>query len=241
MHKHLWNWHRRVGALVAVVVIILCVTGIGLNHTDQLGLGHRHVQADWILDWYGIETPESARVIQAGDTRVSLLGDHLYAGDKFIGAPHSELVGATLTDGLLVIVTGSQLLLLTHELELVEQIGVVDGLPAGIVRMGTTDQDQILLETASGLWAADKQLLGWTPGADAADTRWIEAGELHGEEIAAVAGDYRGRILSWERVFLDAHSGRLLGAAGPIIMDLVALMMLALSGSGLWLWSRRLR
>lgn len=43
-----------------------------------------------------------------------------------------------------------------------------------------------------------------------------------------------------ERVILDLHSGRLLGNYGVYFSDIVALLMVFLAGSGLWLWSMRL-
>ncbi|MCJ7558549.1 MAG: PepSY domain-containing protein [Gammaproteobacteria bacterium] len=240
MHKHLWTWHRRIGALLAFVVIILSVSGIALNHTEQFRLDQRHVQADWVLDWYGIKVPEQAQAVTVNQTRIALLGDHLYAGDKFIGAPYSELLGARWNGQVIAVVAGAEMLLLTADLELVEKITAADGLPAGIEALGGNDQ-RLLVRTPEGIWQADEQLLGWTQLAVETPAQWSAGQPMSGKQIDALRQDYRGRILTWERIFLDVHSGRFLGAAGPILADLVALMLLGLAGSGLWMWSRRVR
>lgn len=240
MHKLLWTWHRRIGALLAIVVIILSITGIALNHTEQFRLDQRHVQADWVLDWYGIAVPEQARVVSVNQTRITLLGDHLYAGDSLIGAPYSELLGAHWNGQVIAVATGAEMLLLTTDLELVERMTTADGLPAGIEALGSHGQ-HLIVRTADGLWQADEQLLGWSLVAVDTPVQWSGSELVSGTTIAPLLQDYRGRILTWERVFLDLHSGRFLGNAGPILADLVALMLLGLAGSGLWMWSRRVR
>ena len=133
MHKLLWTWHRRIGAFLAIVVVILSISGIALNHTEQFRLDQRHVQADWILDWYGIAVPEQAQVTPVNQIRITLLGDHLYAADKFIGAPYSDLLGAHWNGQVIAVVVGADLLLLTAQLELVEQVSVAGGLPPGTI------------------------------------------------------------------------------------------------------------
>lgn len=241
MHKHLWNWHRRLGAIIAVVVIFLCISGIALNHTETFKLDQRHVQAGWLLDWYGIDAPTEAWAVQVNGTRILLLGDHLYADDKLIAAPYSALHGAASTGQLLVIAAGAEMLLLTPDLTLVERMTVSDGLPADIQAVGNDAENRVAVATPEGLWVADSQLLGWEPAADDKQITWLEAPVQTTEQLEGIREHYRGRIMNWERVFLDIHSGRILGSAGPILMDLVALMLLGLAGSGLWLWSRRIR
>jgi len=242
MNRQLWIWHRRVGAAVAVMVILLCLTGIALNHTESLGLDERHVSAGWLLDWYGIQAPDSGMAMQAGGAEVILFGDHLYADGRLIGAPFSTLQGAVMIDGFLAIAAGGEVLLLDADLELVERLSAADGIPPGILALGRAGNGELVVRDDAGtVWQADDQMLDWHLAGEPLTLAWPAVERASSAQLAALTDDYRGRILNLERVLLDLHSGRLFGGMGPLLMDAVALMMLALAGSGLWLWLRSRR
>jgi uncharacterized iron-regulated membrane protein len=57
--------------------------------------------------------------------------------------------------------------------------------------------------------------------------------------MAVLLESFRGRGLTLERLILDLHSGRIFGAYGIYVMDAAAIVLLWLSGSGLWVWWRR--
>jgi len=242
MHKQLWIWHRRVGAAVAVMVILLCVTGIALNHTERLGLDRHHVGAAWLLDWYGIEAPDQAMSVRAAGHEVTLLGDHLYVDATLVDAPYTSLQGAAMTDDMLVVGAGGTVLLLTPELDLVERLGPADGLPPGLQALGLAGNGAVVARDDTGtVWQADEQLLSWHLAGQPLTLHWPDLVRTGEARVNALAADYRSRVLTAERVLLDLHSGRLFGSFGPLLMDAVALMMLVLSGSGLWLWTRSRR
>ncbi|MBL1432554.1 MAG: hypothetical protein COB94_003805 [Gammaproteobacteria bacterium] len=44
--------------------------------------------------------------------------------------------------------------------------------------------------------------------------------------------------ISWERMLLDLHSGRVFGRYGIYVMDFAAIGLLVLSCTGLWIWLR---
>ena len=46
-------------------------------------------------------------------------------------------------------------------------------------------------------------------------------------------------MLTFERVLLDLHSGRIFGRAGPLVMDAAAVLFIALALTGFWMWLRR--
>ena len=67
--KSLYVWHRWVGLVAALFVIVLAVTGLALNHTEELQLDARHVRTAWLLDWYGISLPDEVPAWRAGGLR----------------------------------------------------------------------------------------------------------------------------------------------------------------------------
>ena len=55
----------------------------------------------------------------------------------------------------------------------------------------------------------------------------------------SIIDGYQGQEITWERIVLDLHSGRIAGDIGVLIMDLAALFLGYLALSGAWLYWRR--
>ncbi len=235
--RMLWAWHRRLGVVVAVLVMLLSGTGIALNHTESLGLDECYVGPGWLLDWYGVQAPEAGFGFEAGPARITLLGDHLYADTTLVGEPFNALHGAVALDGLVVVAVDRDVLLLTPEFELVERLDRYEGVPADLRGVGVTAEERVVLRTEQGLWVADADFLSWTSIPERNDVRWAAPEEVPGELLATLRGEFRGRMLTLERALLDLHSGRLFGRFGPLVMDLAAILMAVLALSGFWLWS----
>ncbi len=239
-HKVFWTWHRRVGIVAALLVLVLSITGIALNHTEGLRLDERHVRSAWLLDWYGIEIPTEATSFPLDPGRISLLGDRLYLGQQFLPGLHDELVGAVSLDGLIVAVVDGDVLILTRDGNVVDRLGGENGVPDGITAIGKRHDGAALIRAADGVYATDQELLGWSRlDAGAADVAWARPDAIDEALLDAMRRDYRGRILTLERVLLDLHSGRIFGSAGPYVMDAAAVLLILLALTGSWLWLGR--
>ena len=57
--RSLYIWHRYMGLAAALFVIVLAVTGLALNHTQELGLDSNYVKSGALLNWYGVQAPEN--------------------------------------------------------------------------------------------------------------------------------------------------------------------------------------
>ena len=66
-------WHRRIGLLALVLVIILAITGIMLNHTEKLNLDNTFINNSLLLSWYGIEPEEEPISFRIKNS----MGDHV--------------------------------------------------------------------------------------------------------------------------------------------------------------------
>jgi len=66
------------GVSAAIIILIVAVTGLLLNHTEDFQFDSEYIQTDWILDWYGIEAPHTMQTFLAGDRYITLMGEHLY-------------------------------------------------------------------------------------------------------------------------------------------------------------------
>ena len=111
-------------------------------------------------------------------------------------------------------------------------------MPAAIGAIGITDKKKLAVKSANGIYSADKDLLIWQKD-PLAITVWNDASALPDKLQQRLLEKYRGKGLSIERVILDLHSGRLLGTGGVYFMDFVAVLLVFLASSGLWIWTVR--
>ncbi len=233
--KSLYVWHRWVGLVAALFVIVLAGTGLALNHTEALELDSRHVRSAWLLDWYGISLPDTVPAWHAGDHWISQWERHLYLDSRDLGEhPEGRLHGAVADGDWLIVALEHALLLLTADGQLVEKLPQSE-LPGGLRGVALVHGRPVLI-TSAGHFMSDDDLVSWQPLPDAAVSP-VAPAALPAELSEGIAGQWRGNGLTLERVLLDVHSGRILGQAGVYLMDAAAalLLFLSLSGGGIWI------
>ncbi|RMG57833.1 MAG: PepSY domain-containing protein [Gammaproteobacteria bacterium] len=233
--RSVFLWHRYLGLLAALFVIVLAVTGILLNHTDELKLNEKRVDTPWLLQWYGIPQPKLTQAM-AGDHRLISDGERLRVDDRSLVLPVPGRMTAALEhEGLLLVGRRDDLLLVTPEGEL------IDRLELPVSALAHDPQGRILVKNRQGTFLLDAELSNWQPASTPASPDWQQAEPLDLARQPEIARRWRGRGLPLERVLLDVHSGRILGSWGVWLMDAAALVMLFLAVSGSWIWIDRKR
>lgn len=240
--RSLYVWHRYMGLSAALVAVLVAATGILLNHTEEFEFDSRHVQADWILDWYGIAPPAELLSFPIGERHVTLMGEHLYLDRKEIDGEYRDLVGALAMGEVLVVGVSNSILLLTPRGELIERLRSEDGVPAGMKRIGTDGSDSLVVQGSHDLYRSDRDFLRWERAeVPAASIRWAQPGALDPQLKSSLQQHFRGEVLPLERLLLDLHSGRFFGSLGPWVVDAAALLITLLALSGTWIWLKRRR
>lgn len=230
-------WHRRIGLVALVLVIILAVTGIALNHTEQFGLDENFVDSEWILDWYGLQPEGEPVSYPAGAHAITQWQQQVFFDNKVITSSTQSLRGAIRAEQFIVLAFDSELLLLSPGGELVERIPTSTSF-SNTRRLGMKYQRPVI-ETAEPLYyMADEHIIDWDVIINE-DISWSQADPVDATQRASLLQAFRGSGLSMERVILDLHSGRIFGGWGIYLMDAAALALLWLSLSGLWVWWRR--
>lgn len=235
----LWRWHRRLGLLAALFALVLAGSGIVLNHTAELGLDRAFVDSPWLRQAYGDRSTD-LRAFELGGHWLSRAANGRVYFDAVEVAPcRGDLVGALSTGPLLLAGCAEELLLITGSGELVESVTASTGLPVPLTGIGLVDE-AVALQAGESWWLADLDRM--TFGVRAAGGKLI--GQLtpgHLPEPIRAALPAQEQWLSWERVLLDLHSGRLAGRAGVLLVDTVAVLLctLALSGIAMWWLHRR--
>lgn len=240
--RSLYVWHRYMGLSAALVALLVAATGVLLNHTEDFDFDSRHVQSDWVLDWYGIEPPADLLSFPLADRHVTLMGEHLYLDTKEIDGEYRDLVGAVLMEDVFVVAVSDSILLLTARGELIERLQVEDGVPAGIKRIGTDAQGALVVQGSHVLYRADDDFLHWQHAdGPVPSVEWARPGALEPQLKASLQNHFRGEVLPVERLVLDLHSGRFFGPLGPWVVDAAAVLITLLALSGTWIWLKRRR
>lgn len=236
-------WHRRIGLFALVLVIILAITGIMLNHTEEFELDETYVNSSWLLNWYGIEPedePVSYRVKNAASSHnISAWNQQLFFDDVAITHLEQDIHGAVGAEQFIVIALDNEIILLSYEGELIERISTSISF-SNIQRLGMKYKRPVIETSEPLYYMADEHILDWDVIIDEG-IEWTEEYSLSDNEYEQLLIAYRGNGLKLERVILDLHSGRIFGSYGVYLMDAAAIALLWLSLSGLWVWSSRRR
>ncbi|WP_282110897.1 PepSY-associated TM helix domain-containing protein [Shewanella algicola] len=229
-------WHRRLGLASALFILLLTLTGVAINHSDDLGLDKTGVTQAWLLDYYGIAAPK--HVAQFGQTSSALyITDNLlWQNQQMILEAADTLISATYASNMIVAIDAQQLYLFDKQGLLQETQSNSTGLPADLLGLAFVD-NRVWLNTANGIYQADEQLIDWQLASlPNGFNAWVSA---NNEIDKAIINRARSANLSWQRVMLDLHSGRLFGHLTIWLWDLFALALLMVSLSGFWIWLKQ--
>lgn len=230
-------WHRRIGLAAIILIMTLAITGIMLNHTDGLQLNDRYIESATLLNWYGLEPDGDMVSYKINSHIVSFWGGKLFFDKQMITSAVEKLHGVVWAEQLIIAAFETEIILLSHEGELVERIPTNQIFP-NIRRLGLK-YGRPVIETGESLYyMADEHILDWDLTSDE-DIQWSVKTQLKKSQINDLRTVFRGKGLNMERVILDLHSGRVFGRYGIYLMDAAAIALLWLSFSGLWVWWQR--
>jgi len=239
--RSLYLWHRYGGISAAILMLLLAVTGIFLNHTVELKLDKRFISSESLLNWYDIEAPQRAIGYATQHHNITLVEDKLYLDKRPLHGHFESLAGAIELQDVIIIAVDTQLLLFTEQGELIERITDIDGRRVQIGAIGKLD-DKIVIQTNNFL-LTDLDFSSWQSASqqDILMIAWSYPTRLPVALRHHLEHDYRSNILTTERIILDLHSGRILGQFGVYLMDAAAIMLILLALSGSYIWLQQLR
>ena len=214
---------------------------LAINHSNGLGIDQRKVSQSFVLGWYGLGKPSNIQSYLVGDDWISFAGSQLYINDKSVSTIQGG-VGAVSSGDLYIAASGDELLLLDHDGNLVERLPWASISEAPIEAIGLQLNKTVSVRSAGQVWLADADLLNWQRAEEPITSLDWSSSQVAPDELQeSITHLYRGDGLSLERVLLDLHSGRIFGAIGVLVYDLLALALGFLSISGLVLWFRSRR
>jgi hypothetical protein len=227
------RWHRWLGLLVALPVLVLSVTGVLLNHIESLDWADDPLPS-WLARSYGVPLSEQIHGSQVDGHWYAQTGERLFMDGSAVASCLAPFQGAVAAQGLTVAGCGGDLLLLQGS-EQVERLRPGQGVPA-FTRLGVAGE-ALVLETESrllrfGLENLNSVVLAvpdWQPAVIEPLPAVLQP-RLQAASVPA--------SLNWQRLLQDLHAGRVFGWAGQLVMDLAALLLVILALTGVIIWSR---
>ncbi len=238
------RWHGRMGVIAASFVLLLAFTGLCLNHVSSWGLDTKALRSPVLLAVYGMAEVDSVVSYPLADAYISEANGQLFYQAKAIDSCEGSLVGAlefgSTTAPQIVVACGQELLLFSSAFQLIEKIGAAFGLPAAVQRIALAD-DELLIDTSRGLFFVDLNALSWTAveeGDTPSSSQWSKVAQTPETLKRELAESIDREEITYERLLLDIHSGRILGEWGIYLVDAMALLFMLLAISGLVLWRK---
>lgn len=233
------NFHRWLGGLSAIFLLVVSITGLVLNHSGWLGLDDISIRNPLILKQYGMSAGDDITAIQlAGGATLAHLGGRLYLNGEALTTAGPPL-GYTENPDFVVVVHSEGFLLLTPSGELIEKIDL-GSLPFDeITALGQTPEEVTVVVADGQAWQVDGEWLDYEPYDGDYTVRALPAVSLSPDSTKQLLDGYQGAGVPLYRVILDLHSGRLLGLPGRTLMDLSAVAVIVLVISGLMGWRKR--
>ncbi len=234
-------WHRRLGLTAAAFVLLLSVTGLMLNHAGALRLNETKIESAWILSLYGMQgVGGDAHAFDIEQHTASWAGGWVFLDQTPLVGAVATLRGAVGSNGLIVLAAPREMLLFTDEGELIERF-LPSSFGAEIDALGTTTSGPIA-RVGSRLFASGPDAAVWTEvREDASEILWSTKTPVPEELVSALNYHLRGEGLPLYRIILDIHSGHIISEIGVLLMDGAAILLIALSLTGIWIWWPRSR
>lgn len=227
------HWHRRLGMVAAAFALWLALSGLLVQHAGDLGLDRRALSPA-LLQFYGVKIPPAQGLQMDGRWWLGQ-GGTLYRDGRRV-AECERLVGGVRLGEERLLACSERLVWFTAEGVLIEQLDRARGLHGTVAALGVL-AEQPVIRVGERVLRIDVMSLGFQP----------ITGRPQWSAVVVPPAAVQARLpapqvagLNWARFWQDAHSGRLFGPAGVIVVDLAALALGLLAVSG-WIASRRPR
>lgn len=231
-------WHKRAGLFAFVFMGWLGFSGFLINQSADWGYDTYRLRWSWVMLLYGLHPEPPATGLSAGGHWLAETLDATLLDGKplkiRIPKQLGMAVGGTPEKPLLFVAEPDKVLVLAPNGDLVDEmtgymlpvqalrrVGVVEGKPNKVVI-----QDLDAYATTDGLQ--------WDKLPVNSDVKWSEQQTLPDAQRSK-ALPYSRPSVSLEHVLVDAHSGRIFGAIGAWLINLVGIAAIALSISGVWI------
>jgi hypothetical protein len=247
----LYRWHRRIGAAAALFVVWIVITGIMLNHGDELTLSQYSLHNSSLAHWYNLNDQLPSHVfvnenhwlgasnnllVLDGEMLKPQLSSPIGIAQIAIAQMGTAQIAIAQNKQLIAIANQHEIILLDAEKKLIDRLNE-SSLPITPITKIGNGCSGIAISNATQTFSTQDGI-EWQPCAHTVTysrTQSINTHQLKQLEILLIPE------ISLEKLIIDLHTGRFFGSYGAYAVDLVAVCLLLLALSGLWLFFRNSR
>ena len=231
--KKIVDLHRYIGLGICIFLVHLALTGIFLNHSIGLRLDKTFVTWPWLLNQYNLSVPEPTNIFTIGKNNFSIIDGEVFFNDKPIFMAEEELLGASQNRDTFILASSSTITLISKEGYIINQDNV---LPFIIKNIGIYGDEVVINDSEDKMWSSES-INGVWKLTENMTVQWSKEGSITPANQEKIRKYYVGDGISLEQVILDFHSGAIFQKAGKIFFDIISILLIILSFTGIWLWT----
>jgi hypothetical protein len=230
--KKILSFHLYVGLGISLLLIHLSITGIFLNHTDDLELNKKYISSTWILNLYGLNVPWPSKIFTINQDNFSQFDTEVFLNNKPIFLFDSELIGVVKNRENFIIAAKDELFIVNQSGVVIDQQKI---LSFTIKSIGKYEEKIVIKDEQLNKWVGKSISDKWAPIIKN-NIDWSKPGTMTSLNKKGIKQYFVGNGISLEQIILDFHSGAIFKKEGKLFFDLVSLLLIFLSISGIWIW-----
>ena len=231
--KKIVDLHRYIGLGICIFLVHLALTGIFLNHSIGLRLDKTFVTWPWLLNQYNLSVPEPVNIFTIGKNNFSTIDGEVFFNDKPIFLAEEELLGAIQNRDTFILASSSIITVISKEGYIINKDNI---LPFTIKNIGFYEDEVAINDSEDKIWSSES-INGVWKLTENITAQWSKEGSITPANQEKIRKYYVGDGISLEQVILDFHSGAIFQKAGKIFFDIISILLIILSFTGIWLWT----
>ena len=231
--KKIVDLHRYIGLGICIFLVHLALTGIFLNHSIGLRLDKTFITWPWLLNQYNLSVPEPENIFTIGKNNFFTIDGEVFFNDKPIFLAEEDLLGASQNQDTFILASSSTITLISKEGYIINQDNV---LPFIIKNIGIYGDEVVINDSEDKMWSSES-INGVWKLTENMTVQWSKEGSITPANQEKIRKYYVGDGISLEQVILDFHSGAIFQKVGKIFFDIISILLIILSFTGIWLWT----
>lgn len=231
--KKIVDLHRYIGLGICIFLVHLAITGIFLNHSIGLRLDKTFVSWPWLLNQYNLSVPEPVNIFTIGKNNFSTIDGEVFFNDQPIFLAEEDLVGVSQNKDTFIIASSTRVNVISKDGIILNKENVF---PFVIKNIGISKNEIYINDSQGNIWSSESINDVWKL-TENIGVKWSKEGSMTPINQEKIRKYFVGDGISLEQIILDFHSGAIFQKAGKIIFDIISILLIILSFSGIWLWT----